>query len=234
MSEPRVVVPIAEAKERRHQRRARENHRGLMDALEGLINEPDIHDNFTFAGNLGLIEGRHDQAIEAYSHALAFAPDHLPALTGRGRALEAIEELDLALADFDRALAHSPGDAKLHYHRGYCLSRLTHARWERGLDESESEEKRRGRCNAALASLERAVELGLHTEDVYFELVCVREQMGDEEAYVATLDRAIEAAPNEVLIRAVRYDRRVRRGDPAAAADLARLRELGFEPSFTG
>ena len=73
------------------------------------------------------------------------------------------------------------------------------------------------------------------TRHVHHELVCVREQMGDEAALLATLDRAIAAVPDDVVFHLVRYDRRRRRGDTeGAAADRTRLQELGYEGDLPG
>jgi tetratricopeptide (TPR) repeat protein len=163
------------------------------------------------------------------------APNEVPYLRQRAEYLIDLRELDLALVDIDRALALAPDDSMLHYHRGYCSSNLVHARWERGVDESETEEHQKARCETALASLERAIELGLQNEDVYFELVCVREEMGDEDAHLAALDRALAAFPDEIPLRLVRWDRRRRRGDlEGADDDERRLRELGFEGELPG
>jgi hypothetical protein len=73
------------------------------------------------------------------------------------------------------------------------MSRLIDARRERDVDDSETDEERRIRCEDALASLERSAELGLDTPMLYYELVGVREQMGDPDAMMTMLDRAIAA-----------------------------------------
>src|SRR5580704_3317185 len=180
-----VVVPIAAAAERRRRNKALEDFRHIEDLTEAMADEPDGHANFTFLGNLRLIEGEYEDAIRSYSRALSLAPDDLSARAGRARARSQIFDLDLALADFDRALELVPDDAKLHYGRGYCLSQLIHGRWERGVDDDETADERKVRCEEALASLERAAELGLDTPKLYYELVCVREEMGDPIAILA-------------------------------------------------
>jgi tetratricopeptide (TPR) repeat protein len=225
-----VVVPIAAAAERRRRNKALEDFRHLEDLTEAMADEPDGHAKFTFLGNLRFIAGEYEDAIRSYSRALSLAPDDLSARAGRARARSEIFDLDLALADFDRALELAPDDAKLHYGRGHCLSRLMEARHERDVDDSEADEERRIRCEDALASLEKAAELGLDTAVLYYELVCVREQMGDPDAMMAMLDRAIAAVPDEIPLLAVRCARRRTGGDPAGAeADRVRLLELGVD-----
>jgi tetratricopeptide (TPR) repeat protein len=324
----RKVVSIAEAARRRRVK----NLDALADAMEGAADET-FGGQFTMLGNMNLLEGSFDEAIEAFSRAISLAPDDVNALAGRGQAYRAIGEhalalpdfdravalapgepryhlgrsnslaalgrmdeavaactraiaiapdsagayytravyrshleeddagvtadlqravelaptevlyirqraeyfmesrdLDRALADIDRALALTPGEARLHYQRGYCLNQLDHARWERGVDYSETKEEARARLEAALGSLERAIELGLQDEHVYHQLVGVREDMGDEAALLATLDRAIAAVPDDVVFHLIRYDRRRRAGDiQGAAADRTRLQELGYK-----
>ena len=181
------------------------------------------------------LEEDHAGVMADLDRAVELAPTEVRYIRERAEYLMESQDLDRALVDIDRALALTPEEARLHYERGYCLSQLDHARWERGVDHSETQEQARARYEAALASLERAMELGLQDEHVHHELVCVREQMGDEAALLATLDRAIAAVPDDVVFHLVRYDRRRRRGDTeGAAADRTRLQELGYEGDLPG
>jgi len=225
-----VVVPIAAAAERRRRNKVLEDFRHLEDMTEAVADEPGGHAKFTFLGNLRLIAGEYEDAIRSYSRALSLAPDDLSARAGRARARSEIFDLDLALADFDRALELAPDDANLHYGRGHCLSRIVEARLERDVDDSETDEERGIRCEDALASLEKAAELGFDNPVLYYELVCVCEQMGDPDASMAMLDRASAAVPDEIPLLAVRCARRRSGGDAAGAeADRVRLLELGFD-----
>jgi tetratricopeptide (TPR) repeat protein len=225
-----VVIPIAAAAERRRRSQAVENFRQLEEATEALADGPDGHAQFTLLGNMRLIAGEYEDAIRSYSRALSLAPDDRHARAGRARARSQIFELDLALADFDRALERAPDDASLHFGRGYCLSELIQGRQERGVDADETDDEQRVRCEDALAALERAAELGLDTPKLYYELVCVREQMGEPNALLAMLDRAIAAVPNEIPLLRVRYSQRRLGGDIAGAeADRVRLLELGVD-----
>jgi len=177
-----------------------------------------------------------DAGVRAdFDKMVELAPTEVEYLRKRAEYLLDSWDLEAALADIDRLLALTPDDAKLHYQRGYCLSQRSQGRFQRDLDDSETEEEVRVRCEAALASLERAIELDPHHDDAYFELVCVREQMGDEGAHLAALDRAIAVMPEETALLLVRLGRRHRRGDlEGAAADGKRLRELGFKGELQG
>jgi tetratricopeptide (TPR) repeat protein len=177
-----------------------------------------------------------DAGVRAdFDRMVELAPNDVAYLRQRADYLIDSWELEAALADIDRAIALTPDDAKLHYQRGYCLSQRVQGRFQRGLDDSETEEEANVRCEAALASLERAIELDPHHDDAYFELVCVREEMGDEGAHLAALDRAIAVMPEETTLLLVRLGRRHRRGDlEGASADGRRLRELGFKGELQG
>jgi len=196
----RKVIPIAEATERRRQKRVSDSLSDLAESTEALAGEPEAHGYFTLLGNLAFLERVYADAIAAYSRALSLAPDDVHALKGRGRSYAALRELDLALADVDAALALAPGDALLHYYRGHCLSQLKTARWERGVDESETEQGQHARCAAAIGSLERALALGMSHPDVYWELVRASEGLGDRDASLAMLDRAVAALPDDALL----------------------------------
>src|SRR5580692_7757749 len=167
-----LVVPIAAAAERRRRNKALEDFRQIEDLTEAMADDPDGHAEFTFLGNLRFIAGEYEDAIRSYSRALSLAPDDLSARAGRARARSEIFDLDLALTDFDRALELASDDASLHYGRGHCLSRLIEARCERDVDDSETDEELRIRCEDALASLETAAELGFDKPVLYYELVC--------------------------------------------------------------
>src|SRR3974390_3815425 len=105
----RKVVPMAGGAERRRKKIAREKLHELADAVEGLGDDPDAASNLTLVGNMAMLEGSFEDAIDAFSRALSLEPDQVSALAGRGRALAAAGEQALPLADFDRAAALAPG-----------------------------------------------------------------------------------------------------------------------------
>jgi tetratricopeptide (TPR) repeat protein len=321
----RKVVPIAEATEQRRRKLARRARAGALDLVP---NGPDAASNFAMLGNLALVEGEFEDAIEPYSRALALSPDQVNARSGRGRAYAALGRHALALADFDRAaklepneprhhrgrataLAHlgrmeeavraascaleiAPGDAGAHYLRAVYRSQIDpddpgvradldravelepdavpylRARAVRLMDEEDHEralvdidralatepddasllyeraecltgfygqkglgfDDKEARLGASLVTLERALERaptgGELRGDILYGMVRAREGMRDEDAYLAMLDRAIDAMPDETPLISVREDRRRRRGDlEGAASDRKRLEALG-------
>ncbi|MBQ4132904.1 MAG: tetratricopeptide repeat protein [Desulfovibrionaceae bacterium] len=63
---------------------------------------------FSMLGDNRLKSGRSAQAVASYSQALKFDPGFLPAIAGRGTAYLRLNLLDLALADFSRAIELDP------------------------------------------------------------------------------------------------------------------------------
>ena len=169
--------------------------------------------------------------------AVELAPHEAPYLRERAQYLMTAEEYDLALSDVDRALALAPGEAKLHWLRARCLTEPLPLRWNVRTEQRECDDEAQARCEAALVSLERALELaprdGELYGDIHFALFATRELMPDEDACLAALDRAIDEVPEEdqIALLLCRQDRRRRRGDlDGAESDRKRMLELGYEP----
>jgi tetratricopeptide (TPR) repeat protein len=182
------------------------------------------------------VEEDHAGVRSDLDRTVELAPTEVAYLRKRAGYLMKSADFDAALPDVDRALALTPGDARLHYERGYCLSRRAEGRRERGVDHSETAEERRARCEAAIASLERAIELGKEDDEVHFELVYAHDEMdADEDTSLAVLDRALAAVPDEMTLLYLRCSRRVHRGDlEGAAADRERLVKLGHKGELPG
>ena len=68
--------------------------------------------------------GRHDQALAAYSHAIAIAPDDCQPLINRGWCNEALNHLDQARDDFTKALQLVPNQPEAVTGLGYVDARL--------------------------------------------------------------------------------------------------------------
>lgn len=92
------------------------------------------------------------------------APNEVPYLRQRAEYLMDLEEWDRALADVDRAIAIAPDDAKLHYMRAKCLTGPGSVIFNARTRQREFDDEIQPRCEAALVSLERALELAPNTE----------------------------------------------------------------------
>jgi len=196
------VVPIADARERRRARVAREH---WAAATESVPEGPDAASNFTMLGNIALIDGLHEDAITAFSRALELAPKDVSARTGRGRARAALGEHALALSDFDAALL--AGDTTLaHLGRSGALAML-------------------GRLEEAVAATSRAISAAPDRADAYYTRAVYRSQLdADDPGVRADLDRAVELAPKETsYLRARAEHRRNAEEFDLAASDFDHL-----------
>jgi tetratricopeptide (TPR) repeat protein len=198
----RKVVPIAEAKQRRHKKALRESR---AEGMASIPDDPDVVANFTMIGNMDLIEGNFEDAVEPFSRALAIEPDDVDARSGRGRAYQALGEHALALADFDRAVKLEPGEARHHLNRARALAML-------------------GRLRQAVRACSRSIELAPGNAGAYYTRAVYRSHVDEEDPGVrADLDRAVELAPDQLPYLRARIDRLTNGGEyDLALADLDR------------
>ncbi len=110
----------------------------------------------------GDLTGAH-AAIEA---ALKLAPRNAEALVERGELLRREKKLDLALADFERAIASEPGNAGAHLARGQALLNPGATRGEAAADPAIAR-REMARSQAALAAFSRALELKADLAEAY-------------------------------------------------------------------
>jgi tetratricopeptide (TPR) repeat protein len=173
----RKVVPIAEATEHRRKKAARKSRN---EAMASIPDDPDAAGHFTMLGNMALIEGSFEDAIEPFSRALALAPDDVDARAGRGRAYQGLGEYALALADFDRATKLAPDQSRHHLDRARALAML-------------------GRMKPAVQAASRAIELAPDSAGAHYTRAVYRSHVDEEDPGVgADLARAVELAPHEL------------------------------------
>ena len=173
----RKVVPIAEAASRRQKKRARESWAGAMASVP---DDPDEAENFTMLGNIALIEGHHEDAVLAFSRALAIAPHAVSARAGRGRARALLGQHELALADLDIALRKAR-TAALHLVRAASLAAL-------------------GLLVDAVKATSRALRVDPKCAQAYYLRAIFGSHVDAEDPQVTSdLGRAAELAPNVVL-----------------------------------
>ncbi len=108
------------------------------------------------------------------------------------------DDLDGAIADFDRAIELDPRNAVAYYNRG-------HAKWVRK------------DTAAALADCSRAIELDPKCPEAYFERGTLRGRIKDSDGAIADLTRAIELKPDYVLAYYNRGIAKKAKGDQAGA-----------------
>lgn len=92
------------------------------------------------AGETLFADGYYDRALEAYEQTLREAPDYVPAMRSKARALMQLERNEEALAVFDQAIALTPEFGATYANRGILHDRM-------------------GNYEKAIADYERSLEL---------------------------------------------------------------------------
>jgi len=189
-----------------------------------------------YRGHLAVADEAREAIMADLDRAVELEPHNLAFLRHRAEYQREYGSVAAALSDFERALAIAPQLAPLHFGRGYCKSRLDEERYDLDPDYEEDDAETRARCLSAVVDLERAIELGLCTEDLYSELWSAYGQIPDAQAEaLQALDRGIEALPDLPLLHVFREGMRRSRGDLAGAdQDHARALELGFRFASNG
>lgn len=135
-----------------------------------LDNKPKKVDPEVFVANGQLWEstGEMSKAMESYTHALEVNAKHAPALTSLARLHFRQGNLAQAVSYFERALVEKPQDAGLHNDLGLTLSKL-------------------GKQPAAVASLEKALQLAPGTSRYANNLASVKFESGDPNSALMVL-----------------------------------------------
>jgi tetratricopeptide (TPR) repeat protein len=138
--------------------------------------------------------GDHQGAIEDYTLALGEEPDHADDHAGRGWQYLAVDAVNLAQADFDRAVRLDPKDGDAH--NGRAFARVKAGRYQEAVDDAE-----------------RAIHLGPPTARHRYNAARVYAQ-----AYVKATEDAALQNPRGRAIREAYQDRAVALlGDALAA-----------------
>ncbi|MFP3874358.1 MAG: tetratricopeptide repeat protein [Thiohalophilus sp.] len=107
---------------------------------EGLAREHVPGEKAYEAANRHFEDGRFDEAIAEYDHALQANSDLLPALRGKARSLMQLKQYDRALSLFNQAIEQDPEFAPTYANRGILHDRM-------------------GRFEEAIKDYEKALEL---------------------------------------------------------------------------
>jgi len=189
----------------------------LLTAIVGFGRSPYWQGNDRF--------NKHDYrgAIEAYTKAIESDSLNFPAWFHRGTAHEQLNELDLALADYDRAVGIAPGFSLAYHYRGHVHSHLAAA------DLAVADYDR------ALASAGEAVVdahgmmLQVDKASVYYDRGNAYFRLGKYEPAIASYDSSLMLAPKLAAAYNNRGVSRLKLGDRAGAcSDRSRGCELGL------
>ena len=173
-------------------------HDPLADALAQRVRGASL---YISRGNLALIAGNHELAIQAYGKAVAATPEDLLAIQGLAHAYARSGRTDQAIALYEQIVETSPGEAVMLYNLGTLLSEI-------------------GREQEAEAALRSALEIAPELTDARFNLALMEEQRGNWAAALAQYEAIIEQAPEDLEVD-------VHRGN--ALAHLGRTSEARTE-----
>ncbi len=147
-----------------------------------LRTKPDFFEALLDLANLLRLLERREEALVAFSEALALFPGNPEFLNNRGVVLIDLGEPAAACADFDAALAARPDFPEAHFNRGTVLMRLAGP-------------------EAALAAFDRAIALKpVYPDALVGRGVALKELRRMEEA-LASFDQAIAQNPDSAHAR---------------------------------
>jgi tetratricopeptide (TPR) repeat protein len=216
----------------------------VEEALASTSRALELSPDHAFAYVMRAVYRAHVDGEEAFDavradldRAVELEPENASFRRQRAEYLIEFHHCAAALVDIEKVIARAaghpdtrPGAASLYYSRGYCKSRLDEEISDLDEDHWEEEEDTRARCLSAIADLEKAIELGLRTEDVYSELWNAWCQVRDDAMVAEALDRGCAAVPESAMLFYFRHGRRRAKGDlEGAAADKAKAIENGWQ-----
>ena len=133
---------------------------------------PRHPDALHLLGVVALQTGQYQRAADLIGKAIAINPKEVGYYINRGNALQALNQLEVAVASFDRALSLQPNIAEAYFNRGNALHALN-------------------KLEAAVSSFDRAIQLKPDYADAYNNRGRVQQALKQSEAAVASYDRAI-------------------------------------------
>ena len=161
-------------------------------------------------GNVFMMFGLIDMAIEAYSHAIKLNPRDTDAYNNRGVAYQKLGKVDRAIEDYNTAIPINPYDAVIYSNRGAAY--VDKGELDRGLEDlkraielnpiyAETFYNRgiafvnKGEYDRAIADFNKAVELGRDHADVYNNRGIAFHKKGKFDRAIVDFDTAIKMSP---------------------------------------
>jgi len=160
---------------------------------QALALDPDLAEMHDTLGNICYEEGRFEEARQAFSRAVEYAPENPAPRSDLALTLQTLGELDLAIEEFERAVELGPGWADVRANLGLALAQG-------------------GRLNEGEEQCRKAVELDDQCSPAWSALGVVLAFAGDAYGAIEAMQEAVELAPDNA-----RYHFSL--GDILAAAD---------------
>ena len=162
-------------------------------------------------GNVLMMLGQVDRAIEIYADAIKFNPNNTYIYNNRGSAYGSKNSFDPAIADYTRAIELSPNYADAYFNRGVVYG--AKGDYDRAIEDyakaielkpdfAEAYTNRgaaylkAGKLEQVIDDYNRAIEFKLDYTDAYFNRGVAYGSKGDYDRAIADYTRAIELSPN--------------------------------------
>ncbi len=130
-------------------------------------------------GAMWFMDGRAQEAFDAFNRAIALRPNFFDAYLDRAGVYSLWGQTDAALADYTKAIALKPQDPRGHCFRGVFLK------------------DKLGRFNDAVADFDQAVRLFPTYDEAYAQRALAYQALGKFDQAQADYDRAIELRPKD-------------------------------------
>lgn len=143
------------------------------------ISEKELHSELAFQhGNILVILGQLDMAIEAYSNAIDLNPHNANAYNNRGIAYAEKGKLDNAIEDYNITIQLRPDDANIDYNKRIVYTN-------------------KGDYGLAIQEVRKMIELDLEFSRTYHNRAVAYSKKGEVELAIKDYTKAIELYPDE-------------------------------------
>ena len=191
---------------------------GIRDAVEEMetqadtssgTSEEELRAKLAFQnGNISIMIGQIDRAIEAYSHAIDLYPNNPATYHNRGVAYYIKGDYDRVIVDYTKVIEFKSDDAETYYNRG-----KTH--------------QEKGDIDLAIADYTKAMDLNPNHANAYNNRGNAYVGKGEYNLAIEDFDKAINLEPNNAVFHNNRGGANSKKGDyDYAIADYTRAVEL--------
>ncbi len=170
------------------------------DSTSGIFEDELLAELVFQQGNVFMMFGQIDRAIECYSSVIDLKPDYAEAYNNRGVSYQERGEHDLAIADFNTVIELNPDDAHSYVNRGTAY-------------------KDKGDYNHAIKDHNRAIQLQPNFAGAYNNRGNAYRNKGNFARAIEDFNKAIELNPNDAGVYGNRGDAYRNKGNFACAID---------------
>ena len=193
-------------------------------------------------GNVFMMLGQIDRAIEAYSHAITLDPNNVDAYYNRGVAYNNKGDSERAIVDFTKVIRMNPNFAQAYYNRGIAYERkgdytraiedftkamemnpgFVKAYYNRGVTYNN-----KGDFDRAIAACTTVIKMNPNFTIAYINRGAAYGEKGDFDHAIEDFNKAIELKPDFAIAYANRGSAYQRKGDyDRAIEDCTKAMEL--------